>query len=56
MDIIRTAQQFFEWGKLFLAPLFLLNYFLSNLFLFLQESGREGSKPFQPSLGVVLVL
>ena len=42
-----TAQQVFEWregGGLFLAPLFLSNYFLFNLFLLLQKS-RGGLKP-----------
>ena len=37
-----TAQQVFEWrggGGLFLAPLFLSNYFLFNLFLLLQKNG-----------------
>ena len=42
-----TAQQVFEWreggGGLFLAPLFLSNYFLFNLFLLLQKS-RGGAK------------
>ena len=37
-----TAQQVFEWrvggGGLFLAPLFLSNYFLFNLFLLLQKT------------------
>ena len=36
-----TAQQVFEWGGLFLAPLFLLNYILFNLFLFFQKSGGD---------------
>ena len=39
-----TAQQVFEWreGGLFLAPLFLSNYFLFNLFLLLQKSRGGG--------------
>ena len=41
-----TAQQVFEWregGKgLFLAPLFLSNYFLFNLFLLWQKSRGGG--------------
>ena len=39
-----TAQQVFEWrgGGLFLAPLFLSNYFLFNLFLLLQKNGGGG--------------
>ena len=42
-----TAQQVFEWrgGGLFLAPLFLSNYFLFNLFLLLQKSRGGGLKP-----------
>ena len=42
-----TAQQVFEWrgGGLFLAPLFLSNYFLFNLFLLLQKNGGAGQKP-----------
>ena len=43
-----TAQQVFEWrggGGLFLAPLFLSNYFLFNLFLLLQK----GAPPAPPS-------
>ena len=43
-----TAQQVFEGGGLFLALSFLLNYFLFNLFLFLQNSGGGGQKPPQP--------
>ena len=42
-----TAQQVFEWregGGLFLAPLFLSNYFLFNLFLLLQKSRGGGAK------------
>ena len=39
-----TAQQVFEGGGLFLALSFLLNYFLFNLFLFLQNSGGGGAK------------
>ena len=44
-----TAQQVFEWrGGLFLAPLFLSNYFLFNLFLLVQNNGGgrggEGAK------------
>ena len=40
-----TAQQVFEGGGgLFLALSFLLNYFLFNLFLFLQNSGGGGPK------------
>ena len=35
-------------GGPFLAPLFLLNYFLLNLFLFLQKSRGGGLKPPQP--------
>ena len=37
-----------EGGGLFLAPLFLLNYFLFTLFLFLQNSGGGGPKAPQP--------
>ena len=38
-----TAQQVFEWrGGLFLAPLFLSNYFLFNLFLLVQNNGGGG--------------
>ena len=37
-------------GRLFLAPIFLLNYFLFNLFLFLQ-----GRPPPSPSLCAVPV-
>ena len=43
-----------EGGGLFLAPLFLLNYFLFTLFLFLQNSGG-GPKPPSPSLCAVPV-
>ena len=39
-----TAQQVFEGGGLFLALSFLLNYFLFNLFLFLQNSGGGGGQ------------
>ena len=42
-----TAQQVFEWrgGGLFLAPLFLSNCFLFNLFLLLQK-GAPPAPPF----------
>ena len=47
-----TAQQVFEWrGGLFLAPLFLSNYFLFNLFLLLQKS-RGGAKAPPSATGV----
>ena len=35
-------------GGLFLAPLFLLNYFLFTLFLFLQNSGGGAQSPPAP--------
>ena len=43
-------QQVFEQvgGGVFLAPLFLLNHFLLNLFLFLQKSGGGGFLPPPP--------
>ena len=47
-----TAKQVFGVGELFLAPLFFLNYFLLNLFLFLQKKwgggggGEEGGGGF----------
>ena len=46
-----TAQQVFEWrgGGLFLAPLFLSNYFLFNLFLLLQKNGGGLKPPPTPS-------
>ena len=58
-----TAKQVFGVGELFLAPLFFLNYFLLNLFLFLQKKwgggggGRRGGAfPFTRSLVVVIVV
>ena len=35
-------------GGLFLAPLSLLNYFLSNLFLFCKKVGGEGGAKASP--------
>ena len=43
-----TAQQVFEGGGLFLALSFLLNYFLFNLFLFLQNRGGGSKAPLAP--------
>ena len=54
-----TAKQVFGVGELFLAPLFFLNYFLLNLFLFLQKKwggGGRGAFPFTRSLVVVIVV
>ena len=39
-----TAKQVFGVGELFLAPLFFLNYFLLNLFLFLQKKWGGGGE------------
>ena len=47
-----TAQQVFEWGgakEECVKENFLLNYFLFNLFLFLQKSGGAKAPPAPPS-------
>ena len=51
-----TARQIFEWwGVLFLAPLFLLNYFLLNLLYFCKKV-RGLKLPPSPSLCAVPVI
>ena len=46
-----TAKQVFGVGELFLAPLFFLNYFLLNLFLFLQKKWGGGGGGLFPLRG-----